>query len=60
VSIDEVVAELNGITDWPSLLAFVTPLRLPTNLSDFDKGRLQSAYCGAATRAWKERQKFPA
>jgi hypothetical protein len=57
MTIDEVVAELNAITGWAELLAFVTPLRLPPHLSDYDRGRLQSAYCGAATRAWKDRQK---
>jgi hypothetical protein len=60
VSIDDVVGKLNSITGWAELLAFLAPLRLPDNLSDYDKGRLASAYCGACSRAWKDRQSFPA
>jgi hypothetical protein len=57
MSIDDVVAALNAISDRASLVAFMAPLRLPSNLSDFDRGRLHAALCGAARRAWPEAKK---
>jgi hypothetical protein len=58
MTIDAVIAELNAINDRAELVAFLTPLRLPANLDDFERGALSAALMRAASRCWKRR--FPA
>jgi hypothetical protein len=55
MTIDAVIAELNKIGDRAELIAFLAPLRLPTNLDEFDRGRLSAAVVAAASRCWKRR-----
>jgi hypothetical protein len=55
VSVDEIIAELDGIDDRATLIAFMAPLRLPAGLPEFEQARLTSALVAAASRAWKGR-----
>jgi hypothetical protein len=55
MTIDAVIATLNEISDRAELVAFLAPLRLPTNLDEFDRGRLSTAVVEAASRCWKRR-----
>ena len=55
MSVDQIIAELDGIDDRASLIAFLAPLRLPTGLPEFDQARLTSALVAAASRVWRGR-----
>jgi len=55
MSVDKIIAVLDGIDDRASLIAFLAPLRLPTGLPEFDQARLSNALMAAASRAWKGR-----
>jgi hypothetical protein len=55
MTIDAVVAELAKIDDRAELIAFLSPLRLPTGLPEFERARLTAALMAAASRVWKGR-----
>ena len=52
MNVAEIVAVLGSIDDRAELIAFVTPLRLPTGLPEFERARLWSGLMAAA-RVWK-------
>jgi len=59
MSVDELVAAFATINDRASLIAFLTPLRLPHGLSERGQARITVALLTAASRCWKGRV-FPA
>jgi hypothetical protein len=56
VTIDAVIDELNAINDRGELIAFLAPLRLPTNLDGPERARVTAALIAAASRCWKRRR----
>jgi hypothetical protein len=55
MTVDDLVAVLESIDDRAELIAFLTPLRLPTGLPEFERARLTAALMAAASRVWKGR-----
>jgi len=55
MSVDELIATFATIHDRAALVAFLTPLRLPTDLPEHDPARLTSALVAAASRCWRGR-----
>jgi hypothetical protein len=55
MSVTEIVAVLESIDDRAELIAFLSPLRLPTGLPEFERARLTAALMAAASRVWKGR-----
>jgi hypothetical protein len=55
MTVDKLVAELDGINDRAELLALLAPLRLPTNLSAQERARVTIALVVAASRCWRGR-----
>ena len=53
---DELIATFASINDRAALIAFLTPLRLSKDLSDFDRARVTRALIDAASRCWKGRR----
>jgi len=53
VTTDELVAAFASISDRAALIAFLAPLRLSKDLSDFDRARVTRALIDAASRCWK-------
>jgi hypothetical protein len=53
MTVDAVIAELNGISDRAELVAFLTLLRLPPNLNGPGRARVTAALIAAASRCWK-------
>jgi hypothetical protein len=56
MTIEAVIAGLNAINDRAELVAFLTPLRLSTNLDGPERARVTAALIAAAGRCWKRRQ----
>jgi hypothetical protein len=55
-SVDDIIATLDAIGDRASLIAFLTPLRVPHGIADADRARLTSAVIRASARC----SRFPA
>jgi len=55
MTVDELVAELNGINGRAELLALLAPLRLPANLPEQERARVTIALVVAASRCWRGR-----
>jgi len=55
MSLDDIIAVLDATNDRAELIAFLTPLRLPTGLPDFDRARLSKALMAATSRVWRGR-----
>ena len=53
---DELIATFASINDRAALIAFLAPLRLSKDLSDFDRERVTRALIDAASRCWKGRR----
>jgi len=51
---DELIATFAS-NDRAALIAFLTPLRLSKDLSEFDRERVTRALIDAASRCWKGR-----
>jgi hypothetical protein len=55
MTVDEIIATFATIHDRAALVAFLTPLRLPTDLPEHDRTRLTNALVATASRCWKGR-----
>jgi hypothetical protein len=55
MTVDEILATFATIHDRAALVAFLTPLRLSNDLSDFDRERVTRALVAAASRCWRGR-----
>ena len=53
--VDQLVADLDAISDRAELVAFLAPLRAPNDLPDSERARLTSAVMRAASRCWRGR-----
>ena len=53
MTVDEILAMFATIHDRAALVAFLAPLRLSKDLSDFDRARVTRALIDAASRCWK-------
>ena len=53
--VDQLVADLDAISDRAELVAFLAPLRAPNDLPDSERARLTSAVVRAASRCWRGR-----
>jgi len=56
MTVDEILAMFATIHDRAALVAFLAPLRLSKDLSDFDRARVTRALIDAASRCWKGRR----
>ena len=50
---DELIATFASINDRAALIAFLAPLRLSKDLSDFDRARVTCALIDVTARCWK-------
>jgi hypothetical protein len=55
MTVDDIIAVLNGINDRAAVIAYLTPLRLPMGLPEPDRARLTAALMAAASRVWRGR-----
>jgi hypothetical protein len=55
MTVDEIIATFATIHDRAALVAFLTPVRLPTDLPEHDRTRLTSALVAVASRCWRAR-----
>ena len=53
MTIDELIATFASINDRVALIAFLMPLRLSKDLSDFDRARVTCALIDVTARCWK-------
>ena len=53
MTIDELIATFASINDRAALIAFLTPLRLSKDLSDFDRARVTCALIDVTARCLK-------
>jgi hypothetical protein len=55
MTLDQLVAILDAIDNRAELVAFLTPLRLPTHLDGPERAKVTAALIAAASRVWKGR-----
>lgn len=50
----DIIDALDSTQDRAELVALLAPLRVPTNVDDFDRGQLATALVRAVGRCWRK------